>query len=496
MHIRRRMKWLPLLTLSLLLTGCPDNGQFLNLCDNPDLDCDDGNACTVDSCDPRFGCMSETISCDDSNECTADSCDSATGCLNVERPCGDNNECTTDSCDPASGCVNEDNSARCDDSSVCTTDSCDPASGCVNDTISCDDDNECTAESCDAVMGCDSTPVADGTSCNRGLGMCAAGVCEAVSCTSDAACDDSDACTQDSCNMATNECVNVDISDSCDDDNLCTADSCDSATGCVNADNSAACDDGEECTAESCDAQTGCSSEPVADGTPCDGGAGDCSGGVCISSSIVEYTQDFESFDVMDIDALANDSWVVFGAVFDGTSGDFLYQYGTFTAPNDGAAFSALASGQGGDEQGNVQLSIYSDYNNTDHSIGHTIEASFFRERTIGPADVGRTITFAFDAKAGNINDPGDPLCPCQSTAFAFIKTIDPANNFNQTNLIQEITTNLPDTWGRFEISLPVDAGLDGQLLQIGFTTTATLFQPSANFYDNLEVRSGRTPGS
>ena len=39
-------------------------------------------------------------------------------------------------------------------------------------------------------------------------------------------------------------------------------------------------------------------------------------------------------------------------------------------------------------------------------------------------------------------------------------------------------------------IRLPIDAGLVGQLLQVGFSSTATLYQPSGNFYDNVEVAS------
>ena len=36
--------------------------------------CDDGNACTNDSCDPATGCTAEPVVCDDGNESTEDSC--------------------------------------------------------------------------------------------------------------------------------------------------------------------------------------------------------------------------------------------------------------------------------------------------------------------------------------------------------------------------------------------------------------------------------------
>jgi hypothetical protein len=73
--------------------------------------------------------------------------------------CDDGNACTTDSCDPATGCVNTDISADCDDGNACTTDSCDPATGCVNTAdVICDDGDECTDDSCDPELGCVTTP--------------------------------------------------------------------------------------------------------------------------------------------------------------------------------------------------------------------------------------------------------------------------------------------------------------------------------------------------
>jgi hypothetical protein len=41
--------------------------------------CDDGDLCTIDTCDPVMGCIYTEIICDDGDECTADSCDPATG---------------------------------------------------------------------------------------------------------------------------------------------------------------------------------------------------------------------------------------------------------------------------------------------------------------------------------------------------------------------------------------------------------------------------------
>ena len=77
----------------------------------------------------------------------------------------------------------------------------------------------------------------------------------------------------------------------------------------------------------------------------------------------------------------------------------------------------------------------------------------------------------------------------CDSTANAFIKTIDPGNNFALTNFVEEPTTNIPDTWNRYTISLDLtDPLLEGQLLQVGFSATASNFEDSGVFYDNTVV--------
>jgi len=110
--------------------------------------------------------------------------------------------------------------------------------------------------------------------------------------------------------------------------------------------------------------------------------------------------------------------------------------------------------------------------------------------------DVGKTFTFSFDAKRGNINDPADPVCsttpnpPCDSTALAFIRTVDPDAGFAVTNDITRDTTNLPVEWMGYSIEITIDARLVGQLLQFGFSATASNDEPSGNFYDNISFRT------
>lgn len=189
------------------------------------------------------------------------------------------------------------------------------------------------------------------------------------------------------------------------------------------------------------------------------------------------YHQDFEGLVQADPAALSNDGWLVFGNVFD-PSWNYLYGYGPFPAPNGGPAFSAIATGEGGPEQGNQQLSVYSDYNNGDHANGNLIESNVFQQQTIGAGDANKTWRLDFDAKRGNLEGA--------STALAFFKTLDPAAGYALTNYITVDMTTVPTTWGHYALSIFIDPGLAGQILQFGFLNVATHYEGSGIFYDNL----------
>jgi hypothetical protein len=222
----------------------------------------------------------------------------------------------------------------------------------------------------------------------------------------------------------------------------------------------------------------------------------------------VFYEENFESLDQASGTALGTApggaGFLVFGNEFlpDGTP---IQGYGPFSAPNGTPGFCSIALEQGGPEQGAQVLVIYSDYNNgANQEAGNLVEANTFQEPFSNPdtlitaADLG-TYTFSFDAKRGDINDPTLPRCdptapeytpnpPCDSTAVAFIKTLDPSAGFATTNNITVNTTAIPDSWNRYSIQIVVDNALIGQVLQFGFAATATNFEPSGVFYDNLLV--------
>jgi hypothetical protein len=91
-------------------------------------------------------------------------------------------------------------------------------------------------------------------------------------------------------------------------------------------------------------------------------------------------------------------------------------------------------------------------------------------------------------AGAGGMGGTGGTPA-CDSEAWAYIQTLDPSAGFNRTNFVKEDTTNLPDSWDRYSISLDLtDPLLEGQLLQFGFSATASNFEPSGVFYDNVLV--------
>lgn len=196
-------------------------------------------------------------------------------------------------------------------------------------------------------------------------------------------------------------------------------------------------------------------------------------------AAVTSYDQDFESMATPSTGALLGDDWLVFANVYDAT-GTYLYGYGPFPAPNDGAAFCAVATGQGGTAQGDRQLSVYSDYNNPDHGAGRLIESNVFQEQTIAETDVGTVVVFTFQAKMGNLAGA--------SRAEAFIKTLNPVAGYATTNHITVDMTAAPSTWNTYSIRLAIDGGLVGQVLQFGFTTVASDYEASGVYYDNVMV--------
>jgi outer membrane protein OmpA-like peptidoglycan-associated protein len=235
------------------------------------MNCDDGNPCTIDSCDAVQGCLhtpaQASIACDDGNACTSgDHCNGSGQCTGgATINCDDGNQCTTDSCNTTTGCVHTSipncctTDSQCADTNPCTRDSCDtstgtchntPITGCCNANSECSDGDPCTADVCSPTHTCEHGPI---------LGCC----------TMDSQCADQTACTADHCDTGTHTCFHDPVPNcctadtQCDDGNFCTTDHCDTQSGtCSNAaisgccNTAAECNDNNACTLDACDQGT------------------------------------------------------------------------------------------------------------------------------------------------------------------------------------------------------------------------------------------------
>ena len=127
------------------------------------VDCDDAVACTLDTCNEATDSCDFVASdgaCDDGLYCNGvETCDSLLGCQAGIPPCDDGIACTQDSCNEATdSCDFVPNDSACDDEDACTENEyCDVlAGGCVpGSPVDCDNGDPCTDYSCDSIKGCE-----------------------------------------------------------------------------------------------------------------------------------------------------------------------------------------------------------------------------------------------------------------------------------------------------------------------------------------------------
>lgn len=261
-------------------------GQCLS---SSEVNCTDGNPCTLDSCLPDSGCVfaANSYPCDDDNLCTAwDKCHDGM-CQGLPIVCDDDNPCTKGQCDPEDGkCFFEKTSGACNDQNPCTQlDQC--VDGvCIGAPRDCSDDFGCTEDVCDPVLGCLHIQLTGG--CNDGNKCTVDDECKGVYCSGVSLnCNDGDPCTDDECQPAQG-CVHAPNVAPCNDNNACTyADMCKDGE-CVGL--PVSCETGNPCTEEYCHEVAGCIIVPLdmacTDFNPCT--VGDwCFNGSCFPGEAV-----------------------------------------------------------------------------------------------------------------------------------------------------------------------------------------------------------------
>ena len=191
--------------------GIMDNLEFCP------VDCEDGEPCTDDFCDPSNpgadanGCVHQANNnaCDDGLFCNGtDTCSAGSCSVHSGDPCANGTECA-DSCnEAANNCFDLAGAPCTPDTNTCTDDECNGSGTCVHPTRmdgdSCDDGNSCTDNDTCGGGTCSGTPRQ--VNCDDGNPCTLDGCDPQGGCTHDAGardgfvCDDSNPCTmQDIC---------------------------------------------------------------------------------------------------------------------------------------------------------------------------------------------------------------------------------------------------------------------------------------------------------
>jgi len=194
---------------------CDEATETCSAC-TANSDCDDGFACTDDTCDGGSGACTSTP--DDANCTDADFCDGVdvcdptdpdadiAGCIGPGNPCSGGTPICDEAADDCNACTSN---LDCDDGFDCTTETCDGGTGactyveddaectdvcaeglgCVECKVDgdCDDGVFCTGvETCDAASGaCDASP---GNPCSGTTPICDGTPDACAACASDDEC--------------------------------------------------------------------------------------------------------------------------------------------------------------------------------------------------------------------------------------------------------------------------------------------------------------------
>ena len=337
----------------------------------------DGNPCTIDSCDKAKGCTadksavsSSKVICEDGDLCTTmDGCSSGSCKGASATDCDDGSACTGDSCDKAKGCLNTaiNNGKACTDNDGCVVGGqCNSGVCDGGQSKDCDDGKPCTNDACDAGTckydaqqstgaGCD-----DSKPCTEQDTCAADGSCKGTLLAKDSPCSDNNNCIQDRTCDAQGVCAGGTSAPKdapCQDNNPCTADACDGAGKCLSkaVADGLSCDDGVPCTVETCKAGA-CASVPGADGGKCDDnnpctGSDACLSAQCVGKPLQDGASCAVGFPCFASPVCSNGGCMTVTAKPDGTTCD------------DGQFCSADESCQGGTCQSGQKMKDCNDAN-------------------------------------------------------------------------------------------------------------------------------------
>lgn len=234
-----------------------------------DAQCADGDLCNgiercvAGTCTPP----NAPLVCDDGDACTADSCDPGAGCAHADTLC-------------AATCGPGDDGLRCSDGTACTVGDTCSGGACVGSPLACDDADPCTVDSCNVTLGCTYVEQADPPACLTSA-QCAS-VADHTPCVGDGDPCTLDGCLEGACRIGLNQIVRQ-----CADGDYCNGDEfCSSVKGCEPAP-PLVCDDGDTCNGtETCIPASGCAAGvPEPDDTPCDDGLNCTDGDTCTAGS-------------------------------------------------------------------------------------------------------------------------------------------------------------------------------------------------------------------
>ena len=164
--------------ISCSIDTCEADGSCSHALDS--ASCDDGNPCTDNVCFATSGCAFayNDAPCDDGNPCTLEeSCANGNCGTDSVVDCDDGIACTDDSCVAGVGCTHTPNDGSCATEEICTSSVCSAELGCLTDNLinccgngileegeQCDDGNDVEEDACS--VSCEDVTVTPG--CENG----------------------------------------------------------------------------------------------------------------------------------------------------------------------------------------------------------------------------------------------------------------------------------------------------------------------------------------